>query len=610
MGLSRRLFPRLLATFIAAFVPFAILMAVLLSRETDQGITASARTAALTGAQTLGSRTDFYLLNRRRDMEQLALEAADDIGDAGELERAVDALDRVRRAYDVVQVLDLRGSVIHSSKPGPSLADAGPEWFTGAAAGQPASGQPREAGDGIELVIAEPVRRAGRVVAVVAGDLDVTLMHQFTTQARLGSSGVSLIVDADRRELVSSEWDSRNERDLLASGALRNRSETPGARLGTAGGTGTTDRVRVGDREFLAGHSPVEALGGAALVRQDREEAFEAIDEQKRLALLVVLLGTVVAAGLAYLFARQAARPLMAMAGAARAVAGGDLTTRVQPRGTAEVEELSGSFNAMGEALSRLVARIDDTSAELSGASTELSAVAEQLAAGTHQQSTAATQTSATMEELARTFTSIADTVVDAARQTAQTREWLLDAAGAIEASSSRSAALAERVSGIYGLLELINEIADQTNLLALNASIEAARAGESGRGFAVVADEVRRLAERSKSQAAEIGAIVEEAQAETAGTVMAMEDSAGRMHRGLELMDEVMESTEQVRLTTQQQTAATRQVVDVMESVTDTSRQTATTAQQIAAAAAQLTKLVDDLREAAAQVEARRPAD
>jgi methyl-accepting chemotaxis protein len=104
-----------------------------------------------------------------------------------------------------------------------------------------------------------------------------------------------------------------------------------------------------------------------------------------------------------------------------------------------------------------------------------------------------------------------------------------------------------------------------------------------------VVADEVRRLAERSKTSAAEIGGIVEAVQGETSATVMAMEKGA-----------------RQVRLTTQQQRGATAQVVETMGQLNDASRQVATTTQEIAAAAGQLARLAGSIEAAATSAKAR----
>jgi methyl-accepting chemotaxis protein len=93
-----------------------------------------------------------------------------------------------------------------------------------------------------------------------------------------------------------------------------------------------------------------------------------------------------------------------------------------------------------------------------------------------------------------------------------------------LQASSDRTTANAKRVNEIQLVVGVLNDIADQTALLALNAAIEAARAGESGRGFAVVADEVRRLAERSKTAAAEIASLALGAQTTSGEAVMAIE--------------------------------------------------------------------------------------
>lgn len=85
---------------------------------------------------------------------------------------------------------------------------------------------------------------------------------------------------------------------------------------------------------------------------------------------------------------------------------------------------------------------------------------------------------------------------------------------------------LEQNTQQISGIASVISGISEQTNLLALNAAIEAARAGESGRGFAVVADEVRQLAQRTGEATSQIEKMINEVQAETEASVVAMEST------------------------------------------------------------------------------------
>ena len=200
------------------------------------------------------------------------------------------------------------------------------------------------------------------------------------------------------------------------------------------------------------------------------------------------------------------------------------------------------------------------------------------------------------MEEVARSSAAIADTVDRVATQAGEARTAMQLAQTDLKASGDRTLALAGRVNEIEGILALINDIADQTNLLALNAAIEAARAGDAGRGFAVVADEVRRLAERSKTAAAQISKLVEGAQAQSSDTVMALDKGVRQMERGLVLMEAMAEVSGQVQLATQQQRSSTEQVVLAIEHIAEGSRSVAATAQEIASAATRQRELATDV--------------
>ena len=301
--------------------------------------------------------------------------------------------------------------------------------------------------------------------------------------------------------------------------------------------------------------------------------------------------------GVTALTARLIIRPVLELLSRAAARAeSGDFTVRVIPSGSNEIRALGHGFNSMLQRLAAIQFRIRNEVVDSAG---HLAQAARELADATLEQTIAASQTSASMEELARSTISIAESAGGVTSQVADVRARIGSAQLELVTSVERVQSLSHRVGEIEGILTLINDIADETNLLALNAAIEAARAGESGRGFAVVADEVRRLAERSKTAAAQIGTLVGDAQMQARATVTAVEERRRQMELWLSMMVKMADASARVELATADQRSAVDEAVEAIEQIAVGSRTVSQTAQEIAIAAARQGEIATELASA-----------
>ena len=601
--LTRRFAVRMVAAILVVSLPLMALLGILLTTQASSSLTTAGEHKGEALARAVTLRLEDFMTEQRNAMAVLAREGSKDLTTA-QLADLLAAADKELGNYSLIEFTNTSGKVLTSSRPGTTINPAGQEWFRTAVAGHPVMTSLMRQGDHIQWIIASPVVGAGgHVTRVLVADFDSSVLKSLLSPEL--EKGTEIVTIDAQHQLV---FDSvsmatvSDDKEMLAAGALRTTVENAATRKAIATGDGGTARfVDAQGRKVIGGFDLVDDLNWVIIAQEDSSIVLAPANQQRNRAILVIVLGGVVALGAAVALAWWTTRPVRKLTEAAGTAAAGDLSARVDPSGSTELVSLGTAFNAMLDTCEELLEQVTAAGMEVNSSAAELSASSDELATTTTQQSAAITEATATTEELARASVAIAETVDEVARQTAETRDNLEQAEADIATSSERTLSLANRVSDIDRLLELINEIADQTNLLALNAAIEAARAGENGLGFAVVADEVRRLAERSKESASDIATIVGAVQGETNATVMAMEKGTKQLQQGLALLDAVTEANGQVRLTTQQQRSATAQVVETMEQLTDASRQVSSTAQQIAAASGTLADLAGTLEATAA---------
>jgi len=585
----------MVAGSLAATLPFLAVVGIFFSKvESDQAIGA-AKAMTQEQAQSVAARVGDFVSQRQAELRLLAAYAG---GSADGVDFATWFREQAATlpAYDMIEIVGPDGGVIVSEGKEPAIQVVGASWFATAIV-KPTL-QPVAIGQAGPVWIATaPITKPdGTSRGLVVADINVgavsTLASRFGTDASKAGREVALVT-SDHRLLYSSDWGAvADDANMTQKGMLNDRISSAIVDQALAG-VGAARITDYRNRDVIAGYAQVPSVGWVVLSSIDTSLVLASPNGLTQLNIAASAIGLFVMVGLALLWWRFIIRPVLALSVAASRIQAGDMRVRVRLKGGGELRFLGDTFNGMLDRLSNVLARLRG---EVTESANNLFTAAEQLASATLEQTTAATTTSASMEEVARSSAAIADSVDRVANRAGEARTAMQLAQADLKDSGDRTLALAGRVNEIEGILALINDIANQTNLLALNAAIEAARAGDAGRGFAVVADEVRRLAERSKTAAAQISKLVEGAQAQSSDTVMALEKGVKQMERGLVLMDAMAEVSGQVQLATEQQRSSLEEVVVAIEHIAAGSRSVAATAQEIAEAATRQWELAADV--------------
>jgi len=394
-------------------------------------------------------------------------------------------------------------------------------------------------------------------------------------------------------------------------------------------------------RQLLSGSETLLAAGSAL-----KEAA-------RSKAVLVISIATALGAGiflvLSWLVMRSIIRPLHKGIELAETIQAGDLSQRMEVKGSDEIGRLAVALNKMaesleekaefatriaagdlshevrlssdrdtlGRALKTMLEKLNNIFGTIHQASEQVAYGSTRVAESSQTLSQGATESASSLEEISATMNELASQTRTNAANADQANQLTSVAQGAAEKGNQQMQEMVEAMKEIAAagqniskIIKVIDEIAFQTNLLALNAAVEAARAGQHGKGFAVVAEEVRNLAGRSAKAARETAELIESS--------VTLTDKGGRIaNQTAEALGEIVQGVNKVTdlvaeiaCASNEQAEGIDQVNQGLTQIDNVTQQNTASAEESAAASEELSAQANQLLQILSQFKTQYQSD
>lgn len=271
----------------------------------------------------------------------------------------------------------------------------------------------------------------------------------------------------------------------------------------------------------------------------DRAKITAGVDTLRNTLIIVAVICLIILCAVIFVTVNVVVKPLGVLNTKIRAMAEGDFSIRISPKGNDEVAEIQRSMQSFVQQMCEMISGINTITGDIQNQADSSSTVSMNMQGSSESQVESIRALSDTMEQLSLSVNEIAQSATNLSCVVADTytdsdsvkeeikatvemskkgredmqrvNDALIDIKSSIKDLVEAINKVGQASQEITGITSLIGDISEQTSLLSLNASIEAARAGEAGRGFAVVATEISNLANTTAESVENISKLINE---------------------------------------------------------------------------------------------------